>query len=148
MVPETQVKGGAQWYFSGGLAASLVCLAISGSLHQGMDVPGSALLPRTVRLATRVGFAIIIALLPFADTMSDTTTLQGVSAGLMLVLVAIEVVGKIGAESQDFETAHNGVRLEHLTNTERGEEDIGIEGGLAEVERREIPLEQRLAWSA
>lgn len=148
MVPEAHVEGAAQWYFAGGLAASLACLAVSGLLHRSMDVPGSPLVPRPVRLGMRVVWGVIIALLPLSDTLKDTTSLLAISACLLLVLVGFEVVGKIGAQSQDFKTAPNGIRLEDLTDTERGEEDVGIEGGLGEVERQQIPLKQRLAWSA
>lgn len=148
MVPMQRVQGQAQWYFAEGLAATLLCMGICGSLHRSMDVPGSPLVPRPARLGMRIVWAVIIALLPLSDTLADTTYLLAVSACLLLVLTGFEIVGKVGARSQSFKSAPNGVRLEDLTDSERGEEDVGIEGGLGDVEKQEIPLRQRLAWSA
>lgn len=80
--------------------------------------------------------------------MRVTINLMGVAACLLVALVAVEIIGKIGARSQDFEDAPCGVRLGDLTDAERGEEDVGIEAGLTEVEKQAVPLKQRLAWTA
>jgi hypothetical protein len=45
---------GVRWYFSGGLATALVCLALLGWMHKNLDVRGSSLIPWDVRLALRV----------------------------------------------------------------------------------------------
>lgn len=80
--------------------------------------------------------------------MDNTTNLLAVAASLLLLLVFAEITGKVGSRTGHFDHSVNGIRLSDLTDSERGEEDIGIEGGLSDVQRQAIPLKQRLAWTA
>jgi hypothetical protein len=42
-----------KWFLAGGSSASVTLIAISGSLHKGLDLPNSGMLPRSVRLGLR-----------------------------------------------------------------------------------------------
>ena len=45
---------GLRWYFSGGLATALVCLALLGWMHKNLDARGSSWIPWDMRLGLRV----------------------------------------------------------------------------------------------
>jgi Bacterial low temperature requirement A protein (LtrA) len=45
---------GVRWYFSGGLATALLCLALLGWMHKNLDAPGSSWISSDIRLLFRI----------------------------------------------------------------------------------------------
>ncbi|KAG9088493.1 hypothetical protein FS749_002127 [Ceratobasidium sp. UAMH 11750] len=89
-----EVMPAIRWYFSGGLGVALVCMALIGATHRGLDPTGTSRLGRTTQLAFRVAVGIIIICLPLAKTLSPLNVL-GTSAGLTSILVIEETYGKL-----------------------------------------------------
>lgn len=96
LIPNAEVDQGMEWYYSGSLAVALCCIAFLGATHASLDQRGTSLLNRETRILARLVVAIIFALLPLK---SDWRTIDylAVHACLLIVLVAFETTGKIGA---------------------------------------------------
>ncbi|KAG8879349.1 hypothetical protein FRB97_001734 [Tulasnella sp. 331] len=119
-------NSGYRWMFSGSLATAIFCLAVIGFLHKNLDKPGASYVPRSVRLAVRVGVSIIILLLPLSSTLDDTQSTLAICAGILVLLVAFEMFGKLGSIGAGWEDLH------HDDDDEVGEE--GQEQSLGEAQ--------------
>lgn len=95
IIPQGEVDKSLAWYFHGGIAAALACIALLGILHRGMDQQGSGLIPRSARLGVRFLGATLIAVLPCFGP-EGTTAFLGIVAGILGAIVIIETLGKIG----------------------------------------------------
>ncbi|KAG8738892.1 hypothetical protein FRC10_006409 [Ceratobasidium sp. 414] len=89
-----EVTPAIRWYFSGGLGVALVCMALIGATHRGLDPTGTSRLDRTTQLAFRIAVGVIIICLPLAKNLSPLNML-GTSAGLTSFLVIEETYGKL-----------------------------------------------------
>ncbi|KAG9106737.1 hypothetical protein FRC07_008752, partial [Ceratobasidium sp. 392] len=124
-----EVTPAIRWYFSGGLGVALVCMALIGATHRGLDPTGTSRIGRTTQLAFRIAVGAIIICLPLAKSLSPLNML-GTSAGLTGFLVVEETYGKLrrgepiakpsGAEQDviDAARAHAKVEGEHATRIE------------------------------
>ncbi|KAG8748183.1 hypothetical protein FRC12_013902 [Ceratobasidium sp. 428] len=141
-----EVTPAIRWYFSGGLGVALVCLALIGATHRGLDPTGTSRLGRHTQIAFRVAVGVIIICLPLAKSLSPLNML-GASAGLTGFLVVEETYGKLrrgepiakpsGAEQDaiDAARAHAEVEGEHAT---RIESNGVISGGSVSSDERNI----------
>lgn len=114
-----------------------------------------------LRLSLRVLVAAFFACMPLFSPETDLAIL-GITAGVLMALLIVETIGKIGAESIDqidivnpppgkggrYGRWGHGIKKEDLLDSEKGEEDVGIEEGLAHVEIRSIQPHQRLAYTS
>lgn len=97
------------WYLSGGIAATLACIALIGVLHRGMDQHRSGLIPRSVRLALRFLGSVLIAVMPLFGP-ERTTAYLGIVAGILVAILIVETLGKLGAVRVDLEASISGSR--------------------------------------
>ena len=96
LIPEEEAAKSLSWYFHGGVAAVLACIAFIGVLHRGMDQHRSGIIPRSLRLAVRFLGAALIAVLPLFGP-DKTTAYIGIVAAICVAIVLIETFGKLGA---------------------------------------------------
>lgn len=107
-------------------------------------------MPRSARLAIRFAGAALIAVLPLFGP-DGTTAFVGIVAGILAFIVTVETLGKIGAIRVDLKSNVSGAnrtvkshqsKQKHytrhesqLTEAEKGEEDLGIETELGDMEQ-------------
>lgn len=171
------------------MGTALLCITAIGSLHKNLDIPGSDIAPRWVRLWVRVGISIMFILLPLGPNLASISQLA-IYAGVMIFLVIFETITKLGATGRDLEDLPSNKEVivnadgteterdispdsegngsqggdpekgespvkakkfyddEFITDAERGEDDLGVEGSLGRVEVRQLTMKQRLAYCA
>ncbi|KAG9075097.1 hypothetical protein FRC06_010268 [Ceratobasidium sp. 370] len=134
-----EVTPAIRWYFSGGLGVALVCMALIGATHRGLDPTGTSRLGRTTQLAFRIAVGVIIICLPLAKNLSPLNVL-GTSAGLTSFLVVEETYGKLrrgepiakpsGAEQDVIDARAHAAEGEQATRIESyGAISVGSSGG-------------------
>ncbi|KAK4699823.1 hypothetical protein P7C70_g6433, partial [Phenoliferia sp. Uapishka_3] len=163
------------WYFGGGLAVTMLSLALLGFCHKSLDADGSALIPHYHRLVGRLIVTAIFGTIPLANSLSSTALLA-IYAGTLFLLVVGETAGKVGSrgskekikaalhsQREDKPTKRElSVHPEHsrhveaavdedhehgLTEHELGEDDVGNEGALGNLRITKIGRRQRLAYA-
>ena len=72
-----------------------------GNFHKSLDEPSSSLIHRQIRIYARHAAALANVLIPLAS-LNQTATL-GTHAGVMSLVLLIEVFGKLGAYAPDVE---------------------------------------------
>jgi len=163
MMSRKHSSTGIRWFFCGGIATALGSITLMGWLHMDLDKKGSSLIPRKWRLVVRHLVAVMFALLPLAKHLNNSAIL-GITAGVLTALVATEQVGKIGGvgDLKRLHFHHQGNQGEYnvdtfenkeddfvrLTEAEKGEDDVGVEGDLGEIEMKKITQKQWRAYAA
>lgn len=169
LISHDEIQGGYVWYFGGSLSCIMVCLGLIGCMHRNLDVHGSTLVPRWMRILFRFLAAVEFGLLPLKRDWSSLD-LMGIVAGSLVVMVSFETIGKIGAVGRRFDAAKSKelyeamdasgekkLRLskraswhpfDGLTPGEKGEEDVGIESEIGHLEERDLTHGQRWAYAA
>ncbi|KAK0544380.1 hypothetical protein OC844_007470 [Tilletia horrida] len=102
IMAEDEVPKGYQWYFSGSLAVTVLCIAIIGMLHHQLDQHRSALIPHHVRISGRILASILIACIPQKEHWTSTAFLAA-HCGVLALLVVSETVGKVGAVGKHYD---------------------------------------------
>ncbi|SNX85717.1 uncharacterized protein MEPE_04426 [Melanopsichium pennsylvanicum] len=169
MISNDEIKGGYVWYFGGSASCVMLCLGLIGCMHRNLDVYGSTLIPRWVRISFRFLTSIEFAVLPLKKDW-NSLNLMGVVAASLMFLVFFETLGKIGAVGRQYDEqkaremyasmdarGDKKLRLdkrarwhpfEDLTPGEKGEEDVGIESEIGHLEEKDLTHGQRWAYSA
>ncbi|SPO28447.1 uncharacterized protein UTRI_04844 [Ustilago trichophora] len=169
LISHDKIKGGYVWYFGGSASCVLLCLGLIGCMHRNLDVHGSTLVPRWVRIMFRFLASIEFAVLPLKKDW-NSLNLMGVVAGSLVFLVFFETLGKIGAVGRRFDEqktkelyagmdvrGEKKLRLDKraswhpfddLTPGEKGEEDVGIESEIGHLEEKDLTHGQRWAYAA
>ncbi|KAI5951238.1 hypothetical protein KGF54_004312 [Candida jiufengensis] len=81
---------GLSFYYTGGIAVSLICMFVLGLIEKSTDPPGLFILPKNVRIMWRVPIGITIVMISFAEM--NTTLLMGIVTLLLAVLLVFESV--------------------------------------------------------
>lgn len=102
------------WFFSGSIATVMLCMGIIGMLHKSLDVWGSALIPKSARIALRFILAAVFAIMPLLRHWTGIEFLA-VHAGLLALAVAFETFGKLHAVGREYDP----VRAEELRRLRR-----------------------------
>ncbi|XP_014561966.1 hypothetical protein COCVIDRAFT_85608 [Bipolaris victoriae FI3] len=87
---EEHIHDGLQWFYCGGLAISLFCLAAIAKTHSHRKIPNQRL-SKDVRLVYRAVVAVVILTLPLAHL--DSVRLVGTTTGLIVSVLGVELVG-------------------------------------------------------
>ncbi|PWN25667.1 hypothetical protein BDZ90DRAFT_223281 [Jaminaea rosea] len=160
LIHEVHSKEGVRWFFGGSMATSLGVIAILGLLHKNLDKAGSAKWPYHARIALRFVVSAGFAVIPLNEEMPNTHFLTAYAV-LLVGLVASETFGKLGAVGRRYdplkaekyyarqkEETHKRRRSRSasldrrsswhyyadLGGDERGDEDVGIEGEIGQME--------------
>jgi hypothetical protein len=111
LVAHTEVAPAVAWFWSGGLAAAVLCLGLLSYMHKSLDKHGSGFLPHGKlllcvrfqteidlggRVSARLLWSIIFACLPLSKTLRASSKLLGTTTALLGALVFIEVGSKLG----------------------------------------------------
>lgn len=80
-----------RWFYCGGLAATLVCMAIISLTHIHKKVTDPRI-GKKFRLAIRVGIAIVIACLPLAHHL-NSLELIGITSSLIIAVLIFDIYG-------------------------------------------------------
>lgn len=80
-----------RWFYCGGLAATLVCMAIISSTHIHKKVT-SPRISKNLRLAIRVAVSVIIACLPLAHHLTSLE-LIGITCSLIVAVLIMDIYG-------------------------------------------------------
>ena len=87
---EAHISTGLQWYYCGGLALALMCLAVLSKTHTHRKIPHQRL-RKNMRLLYRFIVAIIILMLPLAHL--NSLQLIATTTGLIISVLLVELVG-------------------------------------------------------
>lgn len=169
LISHQRLKGGYLWYFGCSTSCVMLCLGLIGCMHRNLDVHGSTLIPRSVRIGARFVVAIEFALLPLKKDWLSLEVMSVVT-GSLLFLVLFETLGKIGAvgrryDSEKRKELYSGIAtsgqkalkldkrgswhpFDDLTAGEKGEEDVGIESEIGHLEEKDLAYGQRWAYAA
>ncbi|CAI5756908.1 unnamed protein product [Candida verbasci] len=79
---------GLTFYYTGGIAVSLICMFILGFVEKSRDPPDLFLMPKFFRICLRVPIGIIIVMISFAKM--NTTLLMGIVTMLLGILLIYE----------------------------------------------------------
>lgn len=101
-VKNDEFDDGLKLFFAGGTSVSLLLIAVTGTLHKGLDVPNTGILARSLRLGIRYLISVLVFCLPMYGPDSATRSL-GIVAIILSILVAIETLAKIGSVRMDAE---------------------------------------------
>lgn len=97
---ELEVPQAIRWQYGGGLAVAVVCVTITGIVHENLDPNGTTMLGQKGRAALRLSVAVIFALLPLIKHINDLAFL-GTYVGVFSAMVVIEIWAKLGREERD-----------------------------------------------
>lgn len=167
LISENDVSQGYVWYFGASLACVMGCIGCIGLMHRNLDVYGSSLVPRWMRLVVRFIAAAAFAILPIKGDWASLN-LMGLYAAILAAVVAFETVGKVGAIGRRYdadkaaeftrENSHSHKAqldrraswhpFDDLTGTERGEEDVGVESEIGHLEQKNLAKGERWAYAA
>lgn len=77
-----------QFFFTGGLCVSLLCITLLSLLDKSLDKEQTKKLPKLARILPRIPVAVVILCLAFAEM--QTTLLLGATAAILVCLLAYE----------------------------------------------------------
>lgn len=102
LISEEKSSEGVRWFYGASMACSLGVIAIIGLLHKNLDKAGSAKWPYHARIALRGVVSAAFAVIPIGYHMTNIEFLTAYAV-LLLLLVASETLGKLGAVGRRYD---------------------------------------------
>lgn len=86
------IETGIRWFYCGGLALAMVCLAMISVSHLHRDVATQRIKKKN-RLAYRIVVALVWILLPLAGDKLNSLQLVSITAGMTVSVLAVDIYG-------------------------------------------------------
>jgi hypothetical protein len=119
---DEELNLGLVWFYCGGMAVALLCMAIITMSHEKKHVPGERLSPK-LRCAYRVVASLAILLLPLAHERLSSLGLVATTCGITWSILLVDLAG-LTCKGDDFWGFKSGRKCTYAANCRISNRDL------------------------